>query len=92
MIGFDLSQDIPNEKQRAMLQYNENFAWLTNENVVIMKPNTAPKVFLHDGRHITEEISSKSLDEKIYTAKTNSLWSSLAYSCCYFYFAGDSLH
>lgn len=84
MIGFDLTQDIPSENQRAMLQYNENFAWLSNENVVIMKPNTAPKVFLHDGKHITEEISPEGFDEKIHTAKTNSLWSSLAYLKSYY--------
>ena len=84
MIGFDLSQDIPSENQRAILQYNENFAWLTHENVIIMKPNTPAQVFLHDGKHITEEVSPEGLDENIHTAQTNSLWSSLAYLKSYY--------
>tara|TARA_R110001592_G_scaffold52511_11_gene160722 strand:- start:1145 stop:3094 length:1950 start_codon:yes stop_codon:yes gene_type:complete len=79
MIGFDLTQTIPYENERAMLQYNENFAWLTHENVIIMKPNTAPKVFSHDGRHIIKEEDSAGEKVKIQTALTNSLWSSLAY-------------
>mgnify|MGYP003672295039 CR=1 FL=1 len=84
MIGFDLTQALPLEKQRAMLQYNENFAWLTNDDVIILKPNTAPKVFSHDGRHIIKEEDSLGKEIKIHTALTNSLWSSLAYLKSYY--------
>ena len=84
MLGFDLSQALPAEKQRAMLQYNENFAWLTNDDVIIMKPYTKPIMFSRNGSHLIEEVDTVMATEKIQTALTNSLWSSLAYLKSYY--------
>ena len=52
MLGFDLTREVSVNKQRAMLQYGANFAWLTNDKAVIMQPNTEPKSFLNDGNHL----------------------------------------
>jgi phosphoglycerol transferase MdoB-like AlkP superfamily enzyme len=79
MLGFDLSQALPLAKQRAMLQNNENFAWLTNEDAIIIQPYTQPKIFSRNGNHLIEKVNSVNATEKKQIALTNSLWSSLAY-------------
>ncbi len=84
MIGFDLTLDVPLEKQRAMLQYNENFAWLSPQDIIIFQPNLAAKVFTHDGQHILAEVNTDNSQDKIKTALANSLWSSLAYMKGYY--------
>ena len=79
MLGNDLTQASEPKKERAMLQYNENFAWLTHDHAVIIQPNTAPKIFTHNGYQLQAEAESASYPELIKTSLANSLWSSLAY-------------
>ena len=39
MIGHDLTQIIPNEKLRALMQYDKNFAYITGDNKVFLQPD-----------------------------------------------------
>lgn len=39
MIGHDLTQKIPHEKLRALMQYDKNFAYVTQSNKVFLQPN-----------------------------------------------------
>jgi phosphoglycerol transferase MdoB-like AlkP superfamily enzyme len=39
MIGHDLTQIIPNEKLRALMQYDKNFAYITRDNKVFLQPD-----------------------------------------------------
>ncbi len=84
MIGFDLTHDVPDNKQRAMLQYNENFAWLTKQEAVVLRPNLDPAIFRHDGYHLMEEIETSSMSNLVELARANALWSSLAYSKAFY--------
>ena len=39
MIGHDLTQIIPNEKLRALMQYDKNFAYITRDSKVFLQPD-----------------------------------------------------
>ncbi len=39
MIGHDLTQIIPHEKLRALMQYDKNFAYITRDNKVFLQPD-----------------------------------------------------
>ena len=81
MTGFDLTQDLPIEKQRALMQYQENFAWMTPELIAVFLPGEQIKVFEHDGQHIGAQIPiDNNLQEKlILPAKAQALWGNMAY-------------
>ncbi|WGL16903.1 LTA synthase family protein [Microbulbifer bruguierae] len=80
MLGFDLSRDVPVDKQRAMLQYGENFSWLGVDHAVILRPHLPPKVYSHDGHHLLKELDPREYAEEILHVRGNALWSNLAYS------------
>jgi len=83
MIGYDLTKELPAEKQRAMMQYGENFALIKRHTATVLQPNLPPKVFKHDGRHLTQQISEydpTSIDQALSLA----LWSNLAYQKGYY--------
>lgn len=84
MLGFDLTQPIPKEKQRAMMQFNKNFAWMdANNDVVVLQPNKPAAGFYYNP-------NDKSLTEKDQPtplkmiANANGLWGSLAYKKGYY--------
>lgn len=81
MTGFDLTQALPSEKQRAMMQFQDNFAWMTPELLTVFLPGEQVKVFRHDGQHIGEEINiDDSLQHTLIdSAKAQALWGNLAY-------------
>lgn len=79
MIGHDMTKDIESSKLRAMMQFYKNFAWMNNDNdVVIFQPDKPAQGFYYD-QATTELLDSKMPDEMIKMAKANALWGSLAY-------------
>jgi len=83
MIGYDLTHNLPPEKQRAMMQYGENFALITQDTATILRPNLPPSVFQHDGRHLTKQIQDYD-QARIDHALSLVLWSNLAYQKGYY--------
>ena len=45
MLGHDLTREVPVEKQRAMMQYDKNFAYMTTESITVLQPEKAPLTF-----------------------------------------------
>lgn len=82
MTGFDLSKDIPLEKERALMQYQQNFAWMTHDLITVFLPGEQIKAFKHDGQHVLDEIQiTEELEKNLVTpAKAQALWGGLAYS------------
>jgi phosphoglycerol transferase MdoB-like AlkP superfamily enzyme len=81
MTGFDLTRELPVEKQRALMQYQENFAWMTPELITVFLPGEQVKVFQHDGQQIGAEltVNNPRLDKLVKAAKAQALWGNLAY-------------
>lgn len=84
MIGFDLTQDVPVEKQRAMMQRDKNFGWLTPDNqVVVLQPGQDITTYQYDS--VTHKMTPLQLDESIVTrAHANAMWGSLAFKENYY--------
>ena len=77
MIGYDLSTEIPSSRQRAIMQYGENFAWMDSKTAVVYRPNLSPKVFSHDGTHLLAEIRNgveEGLLEKVQANACGVVW------------------
>ena len=88
MIGHDLTQSTENSKLRAMMQFYKNFAWMDNDNnVVIFQPHKVPMNFKYNS--ITKDLDEGAANEKLtQTAKANAnanaLWGSIAYRKDYY--------
>ena len=79
MIGHDMTKDIDNTKLRAMMQFYKNFAWMdNNNNVVIFQPDKPAQGFHYD-EATTELLDRQVPEDMIKKAKANALWGSLAY-------------
>ncbi|HEY5715749.1 MAG TPA: LTA synthase family protein [Psychromonas sp.] len=85
MIGHDMTQQIEASKLRAMMQFYKNYAWMDNNNeVVILQPGKAPAGFHYDQR--STELSPETVPSPmIEKAKANALWGSLAYENNYYH-------
>lgn len=79
MIGHDMTQNIESSKLRAMMQFYKSFAWMDNNNdVVIFQPEKPEATFHYDD--VTTELSRKPVSEAmINMAQANALWGSLVY-------------
>ncbi|MCD9464178.1 hypothetical protein CJF25_14485 [Photobacterium phosphoreum] len=79
MMGHDLTKDVAEHKQRAVMQYHNNFAWLNNNNhAIVFQPNKDIMTFHYDPTsHIL--IPSELPDDEIKTANAFALWGSLSY-------------
>ena len=85
MIGHDLTQEIPRDKLRAMMQFYKNFAWMDGQdNVVVMQPEKPPVEFYYDRKNESLTVINESNPELIKKAKANALWGSLAYKKDYY--------
>jgi hypothetical protein len=84
MIGHDMTKSIDESKLRAMMQFYKNYAWMDNNNdVVIFQPERAAAGFRYDEK--TTQLSNKKLPENmIEMARANALWGSLAYKNDYY--------
>ncbi|RQW63436.1 LTA synthase family protein [Vibrio viridaestus] len=79
MIGHDMTQNIPIEKQRALMQRDHTFAWMdANHDVVVYQPQKEAQTFHYDRqtKQLTEaDVSQQALKD----AHAFSLWGSIAY-------------
>lgn len=76
MLGHDMTQDIPVNKLRAMMQYDKNFAYMTNDSVTILQPQKAPLNFDYKNNKFTRKRLNKALAN---TAKASVIFGSKAY-------------
>lgn len=85
MIGHDMTQDIPTEKLRAMMQYHNTFGWMNNDDqVVVFKADKPVETYQYD--NTSHQLNSVELpQELIDTANANALWGSLAYKQDYYH-------
>ncbi len=76
MIGHDLTKPVPAEKQRALMQYDKNFAYMTGSHVTILQPDKTPAAFIYENEQLTETKVSQKWAE---VAKAHVLFGSYAY-------------
>ncbi|WP_160153506.1 LTA synthase family protein [Microbulbifer sp. ALW1] len=80
MLGFDLTRAVPRSKQRAPIQYGENYSWLSADHAVVLRPKLPARVYAHDGNKLLEQLDNQQYEGEINRTKANALWSNLAYS------------
>lgn len=89
MIGHDLTQFLPVEKQRAMMQRDKNFGWMNADNkVVVLQPGQKVATFQYhpkDDRLVEAKVSSKIIKK----AHGNAMWGSLAFEKGYYHSLKD---
>lgn len=84
MIGYDLTQAIPQNMQRALMQRDKNFAWMTADNqVVVFQPDKAIATYQYSSKEntFTPEVIREDIVNR---AHANALWGSLAYKEGYY--------
>lgn len=72
MIGHDFTKFIPKKKQRALMQYHKNFAYLTLDDIVFLRPNEKPFVIRNNKNNLSEQYLVK-------RAKSHALLGSFLY-------------
>ncbi|ELP3327317.1 LTA synthase family protein [Vibrio sp. Vb2133] len=78
MIGRDLTKPLAREDERAMMQYDKNFGYLTRDNLVVLSPGEKVSTLAYDFNGQTME--PLEVDESIVErAKANALFASKAY-------------
>ncbi|MEQ3657838.1 MAG: LTA synthase family protein [Glaciecola sp.] len=76
MIGNDLTNE--NAPQRAMMQFDKNFAYMEKEQVAILQPSKEPMYFLYDPQN-KQLVKSKQNEELGEKALAHALFGSKAY-------------
>ena len=76
MLGHDLTRHIPRDKQRAMMQYAKNFAYMSNDEITILQPQKEARAFSYKNKKLSETIVKQSMVER---ARAHVLFGSLAY-------------
>ena len=84
IIGHDLTKVLPVEKQRAMMQRGNDFAWMTEDHqVVVFRPGKAIASYRYDP--ILESVTAHPVQQSIITrAHANAMWGSLAFKNDYY--------
>ncbi|WP_394208997.1 LTA synthase family protein [Enterovibrio calviensis] len=79
MIGHDLTKEVPAEKQRALMQRDKNFAWMTEDNkVVVIQPGLGISTYQYDP--VADTLQEQDIEQGIVNcAHANALWGSLAF-------------
>ncbi|EPE2681082.1 LTA synthase family protein [Vibrio alginolyticus] len=78
MIGRDLTKPLAREDERAMMQYDKNFGYLTRDNLVVLSPGEKISTLAYDFKDQT--MKPLEVDESIIErAKANALFASKAY-------------
>ncbi len=79
MVGFDLTKEVPADKQRALMQRGKTFAWMdANREVIVFKPQDEPKSYQYE--KATQELTPIEVNsDKLSTANAYALWGSFAY-------------
>ncbi|MFT5851884.1 MAG: phosphoglycerol transferase MdoB-like AlkP superfamily enzyme [Colwellia sp.] len=55
MIGYDLNQVIPKEKQRAMMQYDKNFVYMTLDEKTFLQPEKQALIMRKNENNVSTE-------------------------------------
>ncbi|WP_428773730.1 LTA synthase family protein [Vibrio sp.] len=84
MIGHDLTQPLSIDKQRAMMQRDKNFGWMTADNqVVVIRPEQGISSYRYDEK--SDSLTDAQLDPDIIKrAHANAMWGSLAFEQNYY--------
>ena len=78
MNGRDLADATLSLPGRALMQYDANFAWMEEDQVVILQPDHPALQFRYD--HRNKRMATAALDPALaYRAHAQALWGSLAY-------------
>lgn len=78
MIGRDLTKPLAREDERAMMQYDKNFGYLTRDNLVVFSPGEKVTTLSYDFENKT--MQPLDVEEDIVErAKANALFASKAY-------------
>ncbi|WP_084419083.1 LTA synthase family protein [Photobacterium sp. J15] len=79
MLGHDMTKPLAPEFERAMMQFDKNFGYLTRNKLVILSPEKQPSGYRYnfDTKEITPE---EATDMQKSVAKANALWGSIAYN------------
>ncbi len=79
MIGYDLTRDLPVEKQRALMQRDKTFALMDeNHDVVVFQPQKPAQTFHYDSK--SEALNEVKLSpEVVKEAQAYALWGSIMY-------------
>lgn len=78
MIGRDLTKPLAREDERAMMQYDKNFGYLTRDNLVVFSPGEKVTTLSYDFENKT--MQPLDVEEAIVErAKANALFASKAY-------------
>lgn len=78
MIGRDLTKPLAREDERAMMQYDKNFGYLTRDNLVVFSPGEKVSTMQYDFDKQTME--PMDVDPAVIErAKANALFASKAY-------------
>lgn len=79
MNGRDLSDGTVKLPGRALMQYDGNFAWMQEEDVVILQPKHPPQQFRYDAEF--KRLQAAPLDPVLVdTGRAQALWGSMAYA------------
>jgi len=76
MIGHDLTKTIPLSKQRAMMQYGKNFAYMTTNAVTVLQPHKKARAFNYVEKRLIETTVNEPMIDQ---AKAHVLFGSFAY-------------
>lgn len=77
MIGHDLSKAIPEDKYRALMQYDKNFAYYKDGKVIVLQPDKEARMYERSGNRLVPIAPEPSLVEE---AKAHVLFGSFAYN------------
>ncbi len=77
MLGHDLTKEIPLDKQRALMQYDKNFAYMTPDSITVLQPHLPPRAFTRQNNELVKTKVNQSI---INRAKAHVLFGSLAYN------------
>ena len=77
MLGHDLTREVPLHKQRALMQYDKNFAYMTTDNITVLQPHLPPTAFVRQHGKLKKTAVNQSMIDR---AKAHVLFGSLAYN------------
>lgn len=89
MIGRDLTKPLAREDERAMMQFDKNFGYLTRDNLVVFSPGE--KVSTYQYNFADKKLTPKdATPEDIERAKAHALLGSMAYK--HNWYSADAAH
>ena len=84
MIGNDMTQNIKKSKLRAMMQFYKNYAYMNDDNDMVIFQPEKPSMGFHYDEKTTLLTPKKMPDSFVEKANANALWGSLAYKKGYY--------